>query len=543
MNSGFNHSIGRKRGMCCRAVGLAVFSMLLANMPVHAQAPVAQSTGASAKFAIRGFQLEGDNPLSQAETTQVLAPFLSSEANIETLQKATAALETLLRDRGFGLHRVALPPQELGGQVRLDIVKFTISKVVVTGNKQYDVANIRASVPQLQEGTTPNFNKLAIQTGIANESQGKQIQVALKESADPDKIDASITVTEGKPWNFSVSLANTGSAASGRDRLTFAGGHANLFNLDHQFIGAYTTSLERAKDVKQLGLNYKVPFYGVGGVLSASYTQSDVVGNFGTFSSTGAGHTLGLSYSHHLAPNKGYRGFVTLGVDDRVFDPTQINGIVVPGQSARRSRPMSFGYLGRSESDAVNWSYNADIAYNLPGGSGNNVTAYMTEDPRVDTAKWRAIRGGGSYLSYFSKGWLIGVRGQFQYSNQALISGEQFGLGGAASVRGTSERAIAGDRGLFASVEVTTPELATGLRLVSFVDAGSLSNINSLNLAKPSSDQIQSIGLGLRYAAQAFSVTADYGRIVQGSSVPVTLNSSAPQRDDEKIHVNLTTRF
>ena len=543
MKAGLKKSFRSQRVVAAAGVCLLTCVPGFFGTAALAQDTTQGSGGAATRFAIRGFQLEGENPLTQAETTQVLAPFLSSEASIETLQKATAALETLFRDRGFGLHRVSLPPQELGDRVRLDIVKFTISKVTVSGRQKLDESNIRSSVPELQEGATPNFKRLAIQTGIANENQGKQIQVALKESVDPDKIDANVVVTEGKPWNFSVSLANTGSPSSGRDRLTFAGGYANLFNRDHQLVGAYTTSVERTNDVKQIGLNYRIPFYALGGVLSASYTQSDVVGDFGTFSSTGAGRTVGLQYTQHLAPDKGYRGFWSLAVDDRVFDPTQINGVVVPGSLSRRSRPFSVGYTGRSDSDTVNWGYNAELAANVVSGSGNNLAAYQAEDPRIYTASWRAVRGGANYLGYFSRGWLLGVRGQFQYSGNALISGEQFGVGGAGSVRGTSERALSADRGLFASVEVTTPELVTGFRLLSFVDLGSLSNVNSNGPAKPFNDQIQSVGLGLRYAGAAFSLSADYGRIVQGSVVPLTLNSSSPQRDSEKVHVNISARF
>jgi hypothetical protein len=39
-------------------------------------------------------------------------PVPAHDATIETLQKATAALEEALKERGFGLHRVVLPPQE-----------------------------------------------------------------------------------------------------------------------------------------------------------------------------------------------------------------------------------------------------------------------------------------------------------------------------------------------------------------------------------------------------------------------------------------------
>jgi hemolysin activation/secretion protein len=142
------------------------------------------------------------------------------------------------------LHR-GLPPQDVGGSIKLNVVKFVIGKVTVEGHQQFSEANVRASVPEIMEGTAPNFQTLAVQTTMANESQAKTIQVALKESEEPDKIDVRIIVKEAKPWNFAINASNTGSSATGADRLTLSGGHANLFGLDHQLTAAYTTSVER----------------------------------------------------------------------------------------------------------------------------------------------------------------------------------------------------------------------------------------------------------------------------------------------------------
>ena len=63
------------------------------------------------------------------------------------------------------------------------------------------------------------------------------------------------------------------------------------------------------------------------------------------------------------------------------------------------------------------------------------------------------------------------------------------------------------------------------------------------NAGKPSSDRLASAGLGLRFARGLFSVTADYGRLLTGSKVPLTLNSASPQRGDDKFYVNLSVRF
>jgi len=521
---------------------MLAMALVLAQTHVAAQQPMSDPP-ARPVFTIRGFDVMGDNPLPEGETVRILAPFLRNDATIETLQKATSALEAALKERGFGLHRVVLPPQAVGDAVRLDIVKFTIGKVTIDGLQRFDEANIRASVPELVEGQAPNFKTLAVQTAIANESQGKQIQIALKESEVADRIDARIVVKEAQPWNFATSLANTGARETGRDRLTVSGGHSNLFNLDHQFVGAYTTSIERTGDVRQLGLNYRIPVYRAGGVVGASYTRSTVVGNYGAFTSTGAGQTMGLNYSHYLPPDGGYRSYVTLALDDKRYDITEISGVPVPGQQVRRSRPLTISYAARVERSTAIWGYNVDLAHNLGGGNGNNLSAYQSEDPRITQTRFTALRANANYLGILSDGWLWSARGQFQYSADALIAGEQLGLGGASSVRGTSERPISGDRGLFASLEVNTPELQPGLRLLGFVDAGWLRNNNPNATNKPASDHLASVGLGLRYSRGTFALSAEWGRIVTGSVLATPGNPAMPRAGDNKLHVNLTARF
>jgi hemolysin activation/secretion protein len=515
-----------------------------APAPTAAPAPPPMPAAApSPVFTIKGFKVTGDNPLGEGETSQVLAPFLRADATIETLQKATAALEAALRQKGYGLHRVSLPPQEVGDTVQLTIVKFTVSKVHIEGRSIYEEDNVRRTLPELKEGESPNFRTLAIQTAIANENPNKQVQVGLREADDPDKIDATITVKESRPWTFAASLSNAGSKSSGRDRLTLSGGHTNLFNRDHQFVGAYTTSIERTSDVKQLGLSYKVPLYAQGGVIGASYTRSDVVGTFGTFTSTGAGHTLGVNYTLYLPPEGGRRSYVTFGLDDKVFDATIVSGVVV-GED-RRSRPISIGYTARTESDAAVWGYNTDLSVNTGSGAHNDLFSYQSEDARVDTVRWKAVRGGIHYTAPLAQTWLWSARAQYQYSPDALISGEQFGLGGLGSVRGTSiDRPVTGDKGVSATVELTTPELMTGLRLLGFIDAGWVGN-NAGNGAatKPSSDRLASTGLGLRYVHEPFALSVDYGRLLNSSRVPLASNSASPQRGEDRFYVNLSVRF
>ncbi|WP_395667466.1 ShlB/FhaC/HecB family hemolysin secretion/activation protein [Rhodoferax sp.] len=526
-------------------VALLVVALAVAS-GAQAQTAEPQASGANVTFDIRGFDVQGDIPLQPAEVTAVLAPYVRKDGTLETLQQAATALEAALKARGFGLHRVVLPPQEVGESIRLSVVKFVIGAVTVEGAGAFGDVNIRASLPELQEGQSPNFRSLSVQTALANENPSKQVQVLLKESDQLEKIDARLMVKTAPAVTFAASLANTGSAATGADRLSLVGGHANLFGRDHQASFAYTTSIERAERVKQLGLSYSVPLYGWGGMVAFNYTNSDVEGHFGTFNSSGAGDTYSLSYSHYLPPQGGRKSYLTLGIEDKLFKAGKINGMVIPGQLDRGSRPASLGYSAKTESDAGDWGYGAELALNLPGSPGNDLSAYQTEESRIDTDQWKVLRLNAHWRSTLPRGWRASVRSQMQTTNNPLISGEQMGLGGVGSVRGASERVLSGDRGLAVSAELTTPEVAKGLRFLGFVDAGWLRSLNTgaSSSGKPARDQLASAGLGFRYTAGTLSLTADWGRIITGATAPADgATSTQPKVGEDKLHVSLTARF
>ena len=524
-----------------RVIGGAL--ALLAAMHVsaaYAQAP-SQNNPAVQTFAITGFTVRGDSPIPDAEAQSVLSSYASPKATLDSLQQAVGAFETHLKRQGFNLHRVVLAPQDVGGVITLNVVSFKISKVEVEGNQSYSSANILASIPEMAQGQTPNFVTLAAQTAIANDNKGKQIKVALKEADDADSIEARITVRETKPWGISFSGGNTGSSSTGKDRFTVSGSHHNVLGLDHQATVAVTTSFEGAS-VKQMGLSYKIPLYRMRSVIAANLTKSDVVGDFGSFRSSGVGQTLGLSYSHYLASKPGIKRFFNVNLDYKEFGATKIDEVLLPGQQARLSRPLTVGYSVNAETDRVNWSFNLGLAGNLPGGTGNNLSAYQSEDPRVQTLAWKALRGDGSILVPIGRGWVGSVRTQFQFSPQVLIAGEQFGVGGSSSVRGTSERPLSGDSGIFISAEAISPPLRPGLNLVGFLDAAAVRN-HQPTPNKPASDHLAGLGVGLRFAHKNYSVNLSYARLLQGSMMPPVTGSGIPAKGDSKLHVSVSADF
>jgi hemolysin activation/secretion protein len=219
-------------------------------------------------------------------------------------------------------------------------------------------------------------------------------------------------------------------------------------------------------------------------------------------------------------------------------------GVAVPTGPATRSRPISIGYTARTETDAAVWGYNTELAWNTGSGAHNDLASYQAQYPGIETVHWKALRGGANYTAPLAESWLWTARAQYQLTPDALILGEQFGLGGIGSVRGTEvDRPISGDSGVAVTLEATSPELFKGLRGLVFLDAGYLHNHNANGSNRPSSDRLAGVGVGLRYGVGGFAASLEYGRIIQGSRVPLAVNSSSPQKGDDRFYVNISYRF
>src|SRR4051812_31948466 len=97
----------RHSWMECMRHSLAVGS-LVAAAAWHALPASAQQVPQPAPdpvFTVNAFAVEGDNPLSEARTQAVLAPYTGT-VNLDRLQEAVGALESELKDQGFAFLRV-----------------------------------------------------------------------------------------------------------------------------------------------------------------------------------------------------------------------------------------------------------------------------------------------------------------------------------------------------------------------------------------------------------------------------------------------------
>ena len=537
--------------------GLPLLLAIALATPLGVLAQVAPPTAAATatdgpQFSVKAYLVEGDNPLGAAAAQAVLAPFTGANVALDRLQAAAEALERALHDAGYGFYRVILPPQDSAATVKLKILQFNLGQVAVKNQNFFGEANVRASLPALKEGASPNTLNLARDLALANENPSKRVVAAFRPGANPDTVDASLEVSDSRPLTGFAQLANTGTAATGISRLTFGVAHANVFDRDHQLTATYTISPEQLSKVKQWGAFYRAPVYGFGGMIAAYWTESNVQsGSAAGVGITGGGRFAGVQYTQYFAPRGDYRDYFTLGFDDKQFD----NTVVVAGRNAGTcdriaSRPVSGSYSGRYEGASLTVSFNADYVRNLPGGSRNSQADYDQCNPPADASKnlsaaWSVLRFGGDLGWRFSGDWLLAAKLRSQFAGQTLISGEKFGVGGAQSVRALGERALAGDVGVQTTVELWLPPMTQGIRWLAFYDQGRVKTLQPAPGGGTSFEAVGSLGFGMRWQYQtSVSVALDFAQVIQGhapsGNPPLNVQNT---RGHNRLHLNAIVKF
>jgi hemolysin activation/secretion protein len=445
---------------------------------------------AGPKFEIRKFDVEGVTLATPAQIEGVVKPYVGADRDFGDVQKALEALEKFFLDLGYGSVQVLLPEQELDqGTVKFKVIEPKLGKVTVEGNSAYSEANIRRSLPALKEGLAPNSNDIAANLRLANENPGKGTTVLLRAGSNEGDVDAVVRVAEDQVTRYSFTLDNTGAGNSGEYRTGYGLQTANVLGRDHVFTAQAITSPDQGEhfqgyssDVAIFGAQYRIPLYSLGDTLDFSAGYSNV--NSGVvqdiFNVSGRGTVFGLRYTHNLGRWADIEHKLILAWDYRAYrnSVTPVNGgeQIVPDITVH---PLSLTYTGTHRGQSDELSGYLSFARNIPGGSSGGSAAFDASRPggRPDYTLWRY---GLTYLRSFRGDWQGRINVVGQYTNDLLVAGEQFGLGGANSVRGFAERQFANDYGASANFELYTPDLGpvlkissqTKLRLLAFYDTG-----------------------------------------------------------------------
>ncbi len=520
------------------------------------------AAAAALRFDIARYNIVGNTMLKQDEISRALRPYTGRQKDFADVQRALESLQTAYADKGYSAVQVTLPEQELErGEVRFEVVETRLGKIDIQGNELHSARNVRNSLPSLRAGATPNSIEIARNLRLANENASKQTQVALRAGSQDGEVDATVKLIEDDPVKYSVSADNTGTYASGKYRVGFGYQNANVFDRDHTLTLQYITSPEHPSTVTVLGLGYRVPLYGSGNSVDFVAGYSDV--SSGTvnqlFNVSGAGTVFGLRYNHNLDRIDNLEHKIIYGLDYKAFKSNvTFVGSSTPLVPDITVRPVSISYTGTWRGTASQLDFYATYSQNLfPGGNDGANSDFQERKPgfpnpaRTEAkAGYNIIRAGANYTYQMWGEWQARTIFAIQQTDAALVAGEQFGAGGAETVRGFDERAISNDRGWRATFELYTPDIAGNLgwtggriKLLAFYDTADLTR-NRVQAGESSGASIASYGLGLRLQTKnVFSMKVDYAQVYHDGEMDSIRILKDGRRNSNTVHASMVWVF
>ena len=474
------------------------------NRKKQTRSTIQNASSNAPTFNIRGYKIKGNSLLSIEILKETIKPFTGENKTFTAVQHALEALEYSYQKAGYGIVQVYLPEQELTkGIIVLNVIEPKISTLTVQGADHFSLDNIQSSIVSLKKGQTPNTKKIAKNLLLVNENPAKKTTVQFLSSDKEGELNTVINVKDKNPTSYSISLDNTGTESTGEYRASIGYQNANLTNNDDVFNFQYTSS-EKSQALAAYSIGYHLPLYRIHSSLDVfaglSKVESGVIQNL--YKVSGKGIVFGARLNQILTKQNNYSHRINYGFDYKSYDTDaiQLSGgdSIIPDITVE---PISLTYSGQWTSPGKATGFNLQVHYNAL--ANENDSAEFNASRTDAKPKYMIIRYGIEHARAFAKTWQLRALLSGQQTSDALISGEQFGAGGANSVRGYNERDVSNDKGIQATAEIYSPNFGSAMglngdaRALVFYDTAKLSR-NLAQAGDTTSSEISSYGAGIR---------------------------------------------
>jgi hemolysin activation/secretion protein len=516
-----------------RCLSLIALAVLQVSGGVMAQTTGAPATAADApqpvrkvekpadkKFPILEYQVEGNTLLPATEIETAVTPFLGPGRSIRDVEAARRELEKRYHDRGYQTVLVNIPPQEIAtGVVRLAVVEASVARLEIKGSRYHSLDTIRETVPDLSPGVTPDFKQVQKELAALNHNADLRVTPVLRASTTPGHVDVDLNVQDSLPLHATLEVNNRYSANTAHLRLAGEISYDNLFQSGQSASLQYQTAPQRTEDAKVWSLSYVIPLSD-GPILALYAVRSDSnIAAVGSLSVVGKGSIYGLRLISPLRATRAnfYHSF-TVGADYKDFK----QNVLLQGADAVASPvkypPLSVGYSASWYGPASSTQHaGAAIAGERSSTTLDLGATFIVRGlGGVDASQFSAKRSGAD-SSFFvlhsglqrqqrlHNNWSLVAKLDSQLASGPLVSSEEFGAGGADSVRGYVESERLGDEGIRGSLEVRTPQLFQSRQsnsdqsyLFLFADAARLRVLEPL-AGQQAAFHLESLGLGAHF--------------------------------------------
>ena len=522
-------------------------SKVEAPVKVEGNAPFTAPDGAEKiLFTLSSVNIEGNTVYRQADLEKLYANMVGQKVSLANIYELAAQLTAKFRNDGYILTQVVVPPQTIaGGVVKLRVVEGSIDRIRIQGdnnNMRNDV--IRLYAAQLKKKPVLNNRDLEKALLLINDLPGVTARGVLSPSNNVVGASDLTIIVSRDPFDAVIGMDNYGSRYLGRLEATAGTAVNNLLGMNERLSlnVAYAPSgqgLEPELTYGELGAMFPIGGYGT----ELEFNFGDTETHPGLFLKdlNVRGHSSygGAKIVQPIVRTRDFNISTHLGVDVRNtktksdVDVTRIDNLTVARAGVH--------------TDWIDTVLNAAVT-NVDLELSQGLSAFGASDkgdanlsrPDADP-RFTKLTGSVSRLERIVNNVNLKASLKGQISSSALLTAEEFGVGGAALGRGYDPSEIVGDDGIGGSLEVQwdRPYQISWLNdytLYGFYDVGKVWNTD----ATTSSDKVNSLasaGVGIR---ATIVPGTDAGFML---AMPLTSKVAAENNSDIRPYFNISHKF
>lgn len=497
------------------------------------------------ELELNTLRIEGVNRYTDEQLAYIYQNYLGKTVTLEDIYAISNAITSKYRNDGFILTQAVIPPQTIdSGEVLIRVVEGFIDKVVIEGEpvgraqkRIMDYAN------KIRAENIVDAKKLEHYLLLINDLPGVKARSILSPSQTTVGASDLTIIVERDRYEGQVNVSNNGSRFLGPYQGLYRGSHNSLLGLNERITTTFAMSgdKERADELLFGSLSYAQPISQNGTILrlTGSITGTEPGSDLDQFDVEGRSRFVQAMITHPFIRSRTTNFTGRFGFDYRSVESE--NDI----EATRNDRISSFrlGATYQFIDTLVGVGVNA-IDVELSRGVG-----LLGASERNDSNLTRA-NGNPNYhkieialqrLQRISPRLNLLLAGQGQLAASALLSSEEFGVGGANFGRGYDSSEIVGEDGFAGKAEIQWREPKSvqyidSYQLYAFYDVGRVFN----------QDATTSAGKRDSLASTGFGVRADITPKMQagvGVAFPLTREVDATNDRGPRYFFNLTHKF